>query len=87
MTVAGIARVDPDAPETDRWHFTRAGLHEVLHRACLDADVEVEAHGNPITAIAFLEGITQEELRPEELDADHPLFPIVVTGVARKAGV
>jgi SAM-dependent methyltransferase len=84
VTVAAIARVAPDAPDVDRWHMTAAGLTEVLQRSCPGGDIEVEAHGNPITAIAFLQGITQEELRAEELDAEHPLFPIVVTGVARK---
>lgn len=82
VTAAAIARTDPDAPDADRWHFTVAGLTELLGR--VSPRPEVEGHGNPVTAVAFLHGITQEELRPDELDADHPLFPIVVTGVARK---
>ena len=84
VTTPAIARVDPDAVDDDRWHLTRAGLETVIRRACPDGQSSVEAHGNPIVATAFLQGIAVEELRADELDAHHPLFPIVVTAVVRK---
>jgi hypothetical protein len=84
VTTPAIARVDPDAVEDDRWHLTRAGLETVIRRACPDGEYSVQAHGNPIVATAFLQGVAAEELRADELDAHHPLFPIVVTARVRK---
>jgi SAM-dependent methyltransferase len=84
ITTPAIARVDPDAPDEDRWHLTAAGLAEIIRRACPGATSTVEAAGNPMLAIAFLQGITSEELRPNELEAEHPLFPIVAMAVVRK---
>ena len=85
ITTPVISRLDPAAVEHDRWHLAPAGLAEVIARSCPGGAVELEAHGNPVVAIAFLQGIATEELRPAELDAHHPLFPIVVTAVVRKA--
>jgi hypothetical protein len=79
-----ISRLDPAAVEHDRWHLAPAGLAEVIERSCPGGEVELESWGNPLVAIAFLQGIAAEELRPAELDAQHPLFPIVVTAAIRK---
>jgi SAM-dependent methyltransferase len=84
VSTPAISRLDPAATDVDRWHLAPAGLAEVIARGCPGADVEIEAHGNPVVAIAFLQGIATEELRSAELEARHPLFPIVVTAVARK---
>lgn len=84
LTVPAIARLDPDAPHEDRWHLTPAGVEEVIGRACVGGDNTVEAYGNPVTAVAFLHGLAAEELRPEELQSRHPLFPIVVMAAVVK---
>jgi SAM-dependent methyltransferase len=86
VTNPAISRVDPDAPADDRWHFMPAGLEELIQRTCPDAEFSVEAGGNPLVATAFLQGIAAEELRRDELDARHPLFPVVVMAVVRKPG-
>jgi SAM-dependent methyltransferase len=84
VTVAAISRIAHDAPDADRWHFTRVSIEELVAANCPGGTATVAAHGNPVVAVAFLHGITQEELRPDELDAVHPLFPIVVTAAVRK---
>jgi hypothetical protein len=84
LTSPAIARLDPVYTADDRWHLTPAGLEALIARSCPGADYAVESYGNPVTAIAFLQGIAVEELRPEELDARHPLFPIVVMAALRK---
>lgn len=84
LTVPAIARVDPAFTADDRWHFTPAGLKEVVGRSCPGGSSVVEAHGNPVVAVAFLYGLAQEELRQSELDANHPHFPIVVTAAVTK---
>jgi hypothetical protein len=78
LTTPALARVDPAAMDDDRWHLTVAGLREVVRRACPEGSATVSGFGNPVTAIAFLEGIAAEELTAAELAATHPSFPIVV---------
>ena len=84
VTTPAISRLDPAATDVDRWHLTPAGLREVIDRSCPGADAVVESYGNPVTAVAFLQGIAAEELRPKELEARHVLFPIVVAASIRK---
>jgi SAM-dependent methyltransferase len=84
VTNPAISRIAFDAPDVDRWHLTEPSLRELMDRCCVGGEIEIGSHGNPVVAVAFLHGITQEELRPEELEARHALFPIVVTAVARK---
>jgi SAM-dependent methyltransferase len=86
ITTPAIARIDPAAPSEDRWHLTPAGLAEVVGVACPSGDATITGHGNPLVAVAFLHGLAQEDLSAEELEFDHPLFPIVVTAVVRKPG-
>lgn len=84
LTVPAIARVDPAFADADRWHFTIAGLTGVVECSCPGGSSVVQAHGNPVVAVAFLHGLALEELRQEELDANHPHFPIVVTAAVTK---
>lgn len=85
ITVPAIARLDRASLDIDRWHLTASGLEEVVRRGCPGGEYSVEAHGNPVVAVAFLHGIAVEELRRTELDSHHALFPIVATAVVRKA--
>jgi SAM-dependent methyltransferase len=85
ITVPVITRLDRAALDIDRWHLTAAGLEEVVRRGCPGGEYSVQAHGNPVVAVAFLHGLALEELRSNELDSHHPLFPIVATAVVRKA--
>lgn len=85
VTTPAIARVDPEAVAVDRWHLTGPGLETLLRRACPGAEIDVAAHGNPVVAVAFLHGLAVEDLRPGDLAASHEGYPIVATGVARKA--
>jgi hypothetical protein len=49
--------------------------------------VEVEAHGNVLTAAAFLYGLAAEELRKAELDHQDPDYEVVITFRAVKPGL
>ena len=42
-------------------------------------NIEISAHGNVLASVAFLEGMAAEELRPRELNAHDPQFPMVIT--------
>ncbi len=67
-----------EPPEGDYWRFWPAGLLHVLQRAAPAARHVVTGYGNLVAAIAFLHGLSAEELEPVELDHHDPLYPIVV---------
>jgi SAM-dependent methyltransferase len=87
LTTPAISRLDPDCPDEDRVHLTPRGLRDAIARSCGEAIAHVEGHGNVLAAVAFLEGISCEELRDGELDHVDALYPVVVTAVVEKPQV
>lgn len=75
VTVPGISQIDryydSDGDHWGDywyWSFTTLSARRLLEEAFATADLQVEAHGNVLSAIAFLHGLATEELRQEELD-------------------
>jgi SAM-dependent methyltransferase len=86
-TVPGITQLDEGVwRESWYWSFTEASMRRLFTDHFGSPDVLVESHGNVLAAIAFLEGIAAEELRPGELLAADPRYPVIVTVRATKAG-
>jgi SAM-dependent methyltransferase len=78
VCVPGISRLDPDpGPDHDLHRFTPAGLAATLQAALPGAGPGIIGYGSLLTAVAFLYGIAAEELRPEELAAYDPHFPVL----------
>ncbi len=69
----------------DAVRHTPLGLRLAVERALPDAEVEEFGFGNLVTSIAFLEGISAEELTDEELRHYDPVFPTSCAVVVRKA--
>ena len=72
----------PDGEEL--WHFSPDGWRRTLAREWAGCDVVVEGHGNCLSAIAAMHGLALEELTDEELSANDPRFPVLVTIRCRK---
>jgi SAM-dependent methyltransferase len=53
-----------------RWNFTALSARTLFETAFSSGDVTVETRGNVLVATAFLQGLTAEDLRPDELDYD-----------------
>lgn len=70
--------------ENDFWHLTAWGWRELAHRACPAAQVEVEAGGNPASAVAAAMGRAAEKLSPDELRVSDPRYPVLVTLLATR---
>jgi len=79
VTVPVVTRLDPLAAYPDYWRFTTDSCARLFGSVFGDSHVSVAAHGNVLAAVAFLEGLAQEELNRSELDSHDPLFPVVVT--------
>jgi SAM-dependent methyltransferase len=86
LTVPGITQIDRKDTTHWYWSLTRHGAGVVTERAFPWADVEVEGHGNVLSAIAFLHGLSATELEPAELAARDPRYDLVVTVRATAGG-
>jgi SAM-dependent methyltransferase len=84
MTVPVTSRLT-DPPPTDYWRFTPLVVARLLERAFGEAPVAVEAHGNVLSQVAFLEGMAAEDLTEAELAADDERLPLIVCARAVRA--
>jgi SAM-dependent methyltransferase len=89
-TVPGIGRMlDPSQDQWDThyyWAFTPPSVRSLFEESFPAANVEVEAHGNVLTAISFLHGLAAEELGGQELKRRSPGYEVVITVRAVKPG-
>ena len=66
-TIAHISRYDMEH-WGEYWRFTGMGAEKLFRTAFPPSNVEVQAYGNVLTAMAFLHGLPAERLTKEELD-------------------
>lgn len=84
-TFPGISKIcypNPDEPADlwgDCWRFTRYSAHRLFSEFFPKSHVTAEAHGNVLTATAFLHGLTVEEFDPQELDHQDPEYEVLIT--------
>lgn len=81
-SVSGISQIS--AYDMDRWgdywRFTTLSIKRVFAEVFGEENVEVDFYGNVLSSVAFLEGISAEELTMEELfykDANYQLTIVV----------
>jgi SAM-dependent methyltransferase len=92
VSVPLVAPLDEECLGDEQWRFTVAGLRSAM--ATVSPDASVRGFGNLVAATAWLQGLAAEDLRPRDLNDDHPRFHIVavaravkpVDGTARTAG-
>jgi SAM-dependent methyltransferase len=81
VTIPGISKVS--RYDMDRWgyywSFTTQSAQQLFEEVFPAANVKVEAHGNVLTAIAFLHGLAVGELKQDELDYIDPDFELLIT--------
>ena len=68
----------------DYWRFTTLSFRRLLEEVFPPAGVQVEAYGNVLTSIAFLEGMAVQELTPSQISPRDPDFELVVVARAVK---
>ena len=69
VTVAGISQISRYDMERwgDYWRFTDKSIHMLFSEVFGPENVEVTCQGNVLASIAFLEGISSDELNEDEL--------------------
>ncbi|MEO0525283.1 MAG: methyltransferase domain-containing protein [Pseudomonadota bacterium] len=84
-TLPGLSQIaDPAWLHTWHWGFTYGSAERLFENAFPDGEVEVKTFGNVLSTIAFLQGLAQEELTPEELDHNDPEYQMLIAVAARK---
>lgn len=87
-TVPGISQISDDQWASYWcWSFTTFSIQRLFEEVFPSANVKVEAFGNVLAAIAFLQGMAFQELRPEELDYRDPKYELLITIRAMKPEV
>ena len=85
VTVPGVSSIDRgEWRATWYWSLSPAALRRLLSERFGEANNSVAAYGNVLTAIAFLYGLAESELRPAEIDAHDPQYPVIVAARAVK---
>ena len=80
-TVSGISKISRD--DMDRWghswSFTTYSARSLFQEFFPTKNMEVEAYGNVLTAVASLHGLASQELRRSKLDYYDPDYQVVIT--------
>jgi SAM-dependent methyltransferase len=85
-TQAGLTQI-ADGSWNDTWHwgFTRASANRLFSDAFPGGSVDVRTYGNVLSTIAFLQGLSFDELTTGELDFTDPEYQMLIAVEARKA--
>jgi hypothetical protein len=83
-TVPTLSPIVDDEQLTDYWRFTPASCATLFGDIFGRDSIRVRGHGNVLTSIAFLEGMAQEELTAQELEAHDDRFAMLVSVCAVK---
>lgn len=84
-TMPGVSRIDGALANVDYWRFTIASAQKLFGDCFGAKHISLRAYGNVLTAMAFLTGISRQELTRKELDAYDERFPVIVAVRAVKA--
>ncbi|AKG20960.1 class I SAM-dependent methyltransferase [Calothrix sp. 336/3] len=88
VTVPGISQVVKCDWGSDWcWALTAQSARMLFEEFFPKINIEVETHGNVLTAIAFLQGLAVEELSKEELDYKDDEYQVLITIRVVKAEV
>jgi hypothetical protein len=86
-TVSGISQISRYDMDRwgDYWRFTTLSTKRVFSEVFGKENVEVDFYGNVLSSIAFLEGISAEELTKEELFFKDENYQMTIVVIARKS--
>lgn len=81
VTMSGISQISRF--DMDRWgeywRFTTLSVQRLFEEFFPPDQLQIEAKGNVLSAIAFLHGLASTELRKEELDYHDPDYQVIIT--------
>jgi SAM-dependent methyltransferase len=89
VTVPGISKIarDPLDLWEDQWRLTTNSCRRLFQDRFLPETLRINAYGNVLSAIAFLEGLAVDELTEYELDYHDSDYEVIVSVRAVKGPV
>ncbi len=89
VTAAGISHIAGFDMRAwgDYWRFTSMSLARLFREVFGPEHVQVHAWGNSFAAVGLLQGMTVEEMQPDELDRLDVDYELIVSARAVKADV
>ncbi|MCC5632352.1 hypothetical protein LC613_32470 [Nostoc sphaeroides CHAB 2801] len=69
------------------WNFTALSAQRVFEEVFPKENIQVETHGNVLTATAFLQGLAAQDIQKEKLDYHDPRYEVTITVRAVKPEV
>lgn len=75
--LATVPAVSRTAGDWDCWRMTPLACRRLFSEVFGAANVQVDAFGNVLTCVAFLEGLAAEELRRAQLEEYDERFPLI----------
>ncbi len=88
LTTSGISKIGRRLGRDDwgeYWRMTAPAVERMASEIFPNAAVTVSPFGNVLSACAYLQGLSLEELEPAELDFVDPDFEVIVGARIRKA--
>lgn len=86
VTVPGISQIS--RYDMDRWgeywRFTELSVKKIFEEEFQQGTVEVNSYGNVLSSIAFLHGLSVEDIDNEKLDFHDPDYQMLITVRAQK---
>jgi hypothetical protein len=83
-SISQVSMYDVERGWGDYWRFTSFAVKRMLSEIFPEDNVQLETHGNILTAAAFLFGLSSPELTERELEEVDPEFVMLVTARAQK---
>jgi glycosyltransferase involved in cell wall biosynthesis len=85
-TLPGISSIcrDQDDKDADCWRFTASSAQRLFANHFGKENTSVTTYGNVLTAIAFLQGLAVEDLKPEEIVHCDPNYQVTIAVAAIK---
>jgi SAM-dependent methyltransferase len=86
VTLPGISQIcrDQSNRESDCWRFTASSAARLFGGRFGSENVTVCTYGNVLTSIAFLQGLSSEDLTRDELNHRDPDYQLTIAVAARK---
>ena len=80
-TFAGISQISRIDMQLwgDCWRFTTFSARKLFEKHFAPSALEIKAYGNVLSAVAFLVGLSAEELTTEELEHSDPDYELLIT--------
>jgi LmbE family N-acetylglucosaminyl deacetylase/SAM-dependent methyltransferase len=87
LSVPGIGQIDHDRWGDMRfWSMTPAGFRRLLAIDFQSDSIEVTSRGNVFSAVAFLQGLSQEDIAALDYHPDDPHYPVTILARVVKGG-